>query len=96
MCDSTSPSSYRLELGEIYGGASSTDSPVVQDCTYLNKTSNVNSNGATGKDDMTDTMSLTNFVTLMNSYVAENNADSTKTKLRTWTLKDGVPVFSNQ
>lgn len=90
--DPTSTNSGRTKLGEIYGLYYS--SATVENCTFLNKETNANSNGATGKDNMDDTMSLSNFVTLMNSYVTENNNDPTKEKLNTWTLKDGVPVFA--
>ncbi len=64
-------------------------------CTYLLKTSNANSNGATGMANMTNTMSLSNFVTLMNSYVTTNNANSSNTQLKTWKLQGSYPVFSN-
>ena len=90
--DSTSTSSYRDHLGEIHGGSS--NSIIVENCTYLTKDSNVNANGATGVSDMTETMSMSNFVSLMNSYVTENNSDSTKTKLKTWKLENGNPVFA--
>ena len=39
-------------------------------------------------------MSVQNFVNLMNTYVAENNADSSKTKLKTWKVENGMPVFA--
>lgn len=74
--------------GEIIGSGA-----VGTDCTYIKKASNANGNGATGVDNMTNTMSMSNFVNLMNAYVTENNSDHTKTQLKTWTLKDGLPVF---
>ena len=59
-------------------------------CTYLRKTSNANANGATGVSNMTNTMSIYNFVTLMNNYVKEN----LNTQLKTWKVKNDCPVFA--
>lgn len=58
---------------------------------------NANANGATAKtqEEMDEIMSVQNFLNLMNSYVSENNADSTKTKLKTWKLENELPVFDN-
>ena len=44
---------------------------------------------------MNEIMSVQSFVDLMNSYVTENNADSTKTKLRIWKVENGFPVFAD-
>ena len=57
---------------------------------------NVNSRGAIGKNkaEMDEIMSVQNFVNLMNAYVAENNEDSTKVKLKTWKVENGFPVFA--
>ncbi|MBR6033312.1 MAG: hypothetical protein IKP28_00935 [Clostridia bacterium] len=63
--------------------------------TYLIKTSNVTSHGGSAVADMTSTMSMSNFVTLMNNYAETNNSNSSNTKLKTWKLENGYPVFAN-
>lgn len=78
-------------VGELVGGSTS---KTFVNCTFLKKTTNANDNGATPKEDMTETMSIQNFATLMNSYVTTNNTDSTKTHLKTWKLENGLPVFA--
>ena len=78
-------------VGELVGGSTS---KTFVNCTFLKKTTNANDNGATPKEDMTETMSIQNFVTLMNSYVTTNNTDTTKTHLKTWKLENGLPVFA--
>ena len=60
---------------------------------FLIKETNANNNGAEGVDDLTEVMSMSNFLNLINSYVTTNNTDSTKTKLKTWKLENGKPVF---
>ena len=62
----------------------------------LGNSLNANANGATGKEksEMDEIMSVQNFVNVMNTYVAENNADSSKTKLKTWKVENGFPVFA--
>ena len=77
--------------GEIIGSGGTAGTG----CTYLTKVTNANANGATGVADMTETMSMANFVARMNQYVATNNADNTKPQLKMWTLSNGYPVFSN-
>ena len=64
--------------------------------SFLVKENNANANGATSKSktEMDEIMSIQNFINLMNSYVTDNNTDSTKTKLKTWKLENGMPVFS--
>ena len=84
-------------VGEITGGSTVDDTN-----DYLLKTDNegnsinANANGATGKTqaEMDEIMSVQGFVNLMNTYVAENNADSSKTKLKTWKIENGFPVFA--
>jgi len=84
-------------VGEITGVSTVDDTN-----DYLLKTDNdgnsinANANGAKGKTqaEMDEIMSVQNFVNLMNTYVAENNADSSKTKLKTWKLENGMPVFT--
>ena len=44
--------------------------------------------------EMDEIMSVQNFVNLMNSYVTGNNADSTKTELKTWKVENELPVFA--
>ena len=64
---------------------------------YLKKDINATTfKNAVGKTqaEMDEIMSVENFVNLMNSYVQENNADSSKTKLKTWKLENGFPVFA--
>ncbi len=79
-------------VGEIVGSGSVNNTNY-----YLSKDNNANANGATQKSqtEMSEIMSVQNFVILMNSYVVENNSDPTKTKLRTWTVENGYPVFAN-
>lgn len=79
-------------VGEIIGAGS-----VNSTNDFLEKENNANANGATSKtqSEMDETMSIQNFVNLMNSYVSENNADSTKTKLKTWKVENGLPVFAD-
>ena len=72
-------------------------------CGYLIKTDdldnniNKNANGAVGKteEEMEEIMSIQNFISLMNSYVEENNSDSTKPKLKTWKNENNKPVFNH-
>jgi hypothetical protein len=63
------------------------------DCTYLIKENNANANGARGVTDITDTMSMSNFVSTLNDFVAENNSDVNNVKLHSWTLSNGKLVF---
>ncbi len=79
-------------LGEIIGTGN-----VDNTNDYLIKSSNAtNISNAVGKtqSEMDEIMSVQNFVNLMNSYVEENNLDSTKTKLKTWKVENGMPVFA--
>lgn len=92
----SSEGSYATYTGEIVG----TDSNVnitVENCTFLQKITNANDNGAIPKSqtEMDGIMSIQSLVNLMNSYVIENNADSTKTKLKTWKVENGLPVFED-
>ena len=95
--DPTSTASSRNYLGEIHGAYESSWG-TFNNCTYLTKTTNANPNGATGKSqsEMNATMSMQNFVTLMNQYVSTNNSNPENEKLKTWKLKNGHPVFSDQ
>lgn len=88
-------SSNANQRGEI-GGYESYNNPTVEDCTFLTRDNNANNNGATSKSqtEMNEIMSIQNFITLMNSYVTDNNADSTKTKLKTWKVENDMPVFA--
>ena len=84
--------------GEIIGAGSDVETSN----NYLIKTDennnslNANPKGAIGKSqaEMDEIMSVENFVNLMNSYVEENNADSTKTPLKRWKVENGMPVFA--
>ena len=81
------------KLGEIIG-----EGNVNNTNNYLTKDNNAtNISNAVGKtqSQMSEIMSVENFVNLMNSYVMTNNADSSKTKLKTWTVANGFPVFSD-
>ena len=81
------------KLGEIIGAGN-----VDNTNNYLIKDNNAtNISNAVGKTQaqMNEIMSVQSFVDLMNSYVTTNNADSTKTKLKTWTVESGFPVFAN-
>ena len=75
--------------GEIIG-----EGEVSSDNYYQKRDSNANSNGSTGKDNLSEVITLQKFVDSMNSYVEENNLDSTKTKLKTWKVENGMPVFA--
>ncbi|MBR6033815.1 MAG: hypothetical protein IKP28_03645 [Clostridia bacterium] len=75
-----------------YAGEIITQGTAGTGCTYLIKTTNANSNGATGINDataMAETMSLSNFVNLMNTYVSENPS----LNLREWKLTGEYPTF---
>lgn len=88
-------SSNANQRGEI-GGYESYNNPTVEDCSFLRRDNNANDNGATSKSqsEMNEIMSIQNFVDLMNSYVMENNKDSTKIKLKTWNAENEMPVFA--
>ena len=79
--------------GEIVGNGLVDDTN-----SYLKRDNNANANGATSKtqSEMNEIMSVQNFVDIMNNYVEENNSDNTKTKLKTWKVENGLPVFAEQ
>jgi hypothetical protein len=82
-------STSSTNVGEIIGYGTAT----VTDCTYLKKDSNANANGATGVKDISVTMSVTNFIKLMNDVVTENNKSEDNVKLYSWKEENGLPVF---
>ena len=73
--------------GEIYGFAYGNISLTY--CTYLTKTSNADSNGATGVSSMSETELVNDCITQMNIYV-NNNAGL---KLKEWKLINGNLTF---
>ena len=81
------------KLGEIIGegNADNTNNYLIKD----NNASNISNAVGKTQSQMNEIMSVQSFVDLMNSYVTTNNADSSKTKLKTWTLANGFPVFSD-
>ncbi len=92
---------YSHNTGDIAGPDSSVVGEIIgynnaeEGCTYLIKSNNANANGATGVSNMTNTMSMSNFITLMNNYVTENNSNTYNWSLKTWKLENGHPVFTN-
>lgn len=77
-------------IGEIIGYGSTDNT-----CKYLKKSSNANHNGAKDEDDMSSIMSIANYISLINTYVTNNNLDNTKIKLKTWKSENELPpVFA--
>ncbi|MBR6033812.1 MAG: hypothetical protein IKP28_03630 [Clostridia bacterium] len=64
-------------------------------CTYLSKTSNANANGASGVENMTNTMSMYKFVEIMNNYVKDNNSNVSNTPLKKWKVQNDKPLFAD-
>jgi len=85
---------YSHNTGNITGSTTGeiTDSRTSDTgCTYLIKTTNaLNVAGATGMTDMTNTMSISNFITLMNQYVTTNNSNPGNTQLKNWKLQKRI------
>lgn len=80
-------------IGEIVG-----DGNVGADCTYLIREKNALDKGATGKTkdemlDISEIMSIQNFVNTINTQIRENNKNPDNVQLCEWTVKDGQPVL---
>lgn len=66
-------------------------------CAFLQKETNAPANGATpkSKEEMDKIMDMQKFVDLLNQKVQEyNNNPENTTKLKSWKLENGKPVFA--